>query len=73
MMVVVYLMVMAYPAGFDHAQESSWLPNRFCYFVFVGTSIESEHDDEMLAENERIVWAAVSERTCLCRMHLTRS
>jgi hypothetical protein len=60
-------------AGFDPAQESSWLPNRFCYFVLAGASIESEHNDEMLAENKRIVWAAVSERTCLCRMHMTRS
>jgi len=32
-----------------------------------------EHNDEMPAENERIVWAAVSERTCLCRMHMTLS
>jgi hypothetical protein len=24
--------------------------------LFVGTWIESEHNDEMLAENERIVW-----------------
>jgi hypothetical protein len=39
--------------------------------VFVGASIESEHNDEMLAENERNVW--VSERTFLCRMHMTRS
>jgi hypothetical protein len=30
--------------------------------LFFGTSIEREHIDEML--NERIVWAAVSERTC---------
>jgi hypothetical protein len=36
-----------------------------------GASIKSEHSDEMLAENERIVW--VSERTFLCRMHMTRS
>jgi hypothetical protein len=38
--------------------KSSWLPNRFCYFVIVGTSIESEHNDEILAEKERIAWAA---------------
>jgi len=30
--------------------------------MIVGTSIESEHNDEMLAENEQIVWAAVSEK-----------
>src|SRR5271166_6658242 len=65
--------IVAYPVGFDPAQESSWLPNRFCYFVLVGTSIESEHNNKMLGENERIVWAAVSERTFLCRMHMTRS
>jgi hypothetical protein len=51
--------MVAYLAGFDPAYESSWLPNRFCYFVIVGTSVESEHNDEMLAENERIVWAAL--------------
>ena len=61
MMVVAYLMVMVYPAG--SCLRSWWLPNRFCYFVFVGASIKSEHN-KMLGENERIVWAAVSERTC---------
>jgi hypothetical protein len=39
-------------------QESSWLPNRFCCFVIVGTSIDSEHNHEILAENEWIAWAA---------------
>jgi hypothetical protein len=47
--------MMAYPAGVDPAEESSRLPNRFCYCVIVGTSSESEHNDEMLAENEPIV------------------
>jgi hypothetical protein len=35
----------------------------FLLFVIVGTSIEGKHYDEMLAENERIVWATVPERT----------
>jgi hypothetical protein len=39
--------------------------------LIVGASIESEHNNKMLGENERIVW--VSERTFLCRMHMTRS
>jgi hypothetical protein len=61
MMVVAYLMVMAYPEGFDPAfsrirpaQESSWLPNRFCYFVLIGTSIESEHNDQMLGKTSEL-------------------
>jgi hypothetical protein len=41
--------------------------------LMVGTSIEGEHNNQMLGENERIVRAAVSERTFLCRMHMTRS
>ena len=43
----------------NSTQESSWLPNRFCYLMIVGTSIESARNDEVPEENDRIVWAAV--------------
>ena len=61
-------------AGFDPAQESKKARGFQIVSVILfslAPPIESERNDEMLEENERIAWAAVSERTCLCRMRMT--
>ena len=57
-------------AGFDPCLRKLVASQSFLLLI-VGASIESEHNNKMLGENERIVW--VSERTFLCRMHMTRS
>jgi hypothetical protein len=72
MMVVAYLIIVA-------TQQDSILLNKAGGFpivsviLIVGVSIESEHNNKILRENERIGWAAVLERTFLCRMDMTRS
>ena len=45
----------------------------FLLFCSSVPPIESGHKGGMLAENERIAWAAISERTCICRMNMTLS